>query len=134
MPEQIIIIIGKPIAKRRPRFARRGKFTVAYSDQETEEGKTYLEIRRQWSGPPLDCPIKLFILALFPVTKTSVKKVEAMLSGETKHVKKPDLDNIIKFYSDVCNGSVWRDDSLVYEIEASKGYAKEPQTIIRVEW
>jgi len=82
----------------------------------------------------LDCPIRLFITALFPVTKTSLKKVEAMLAGGIKHGKKPDLDNIIKFYSDVCNGTVWRDDSLVYEIEASKGYAKEPQTIIHIEW
>lgn len=134
MPESIIIIPGKPIAKKRPRFARRGKFVTAYSDQETEEGRTYLEIRRQWPGPPLDCPVKLFILALFPTTKTSVKKVEAMLSGETKHVKKPDADNIQKFYMDVGTGLVWVDDAQVWKVEAEKGFAKVPQTIIRVEW
>ena len=122
------------MAKRRPRFARRGKFVTTYSDQETEEGKTYLEIRRQWSGPPLDCPVKLFILALFPVTKASVKKVAAMLSGETKHVKKPDASNIQKFYEDVFNGLVWVDDSQAWKVECEKGYARQPQTIIRVEW
>jgi Holliday junction resolvase RusA-like endonuclease len=134
MTEQIIIIPGKPIAKKRPRFARRGKFTVAYSDQETEEGRTLWEIRQQWSGPPLDCPVKLFILALFPITKTSIKKVEAMLSGETKHVKKPDADNIQKFYMDVFNGTVWKDDSQVWKVEAEKGFSRDPQTIIRVVW
>ena len=127
-------ILGKPIAKKRPRFARRGKYVAVINDQETEEGRTYLHIRRQWTIPPLDCPIKMFILALFPATKSSIKKVDAMLSGITKHTKKPDLDNIQKFYMDVFNGLVWLDDSQVWKAEVEKGYTQDPQTIIRVEW
>lgn len=134
MRNHVIIIPGKPIAKKRPRFARRGKFVTTYNDQETEEGRAYLEIRRQWPWPPVTGPVRMFILALFPITKASVKKVEAMLNGETKHVKKPDLDNLEKFYMDVFNGLVWVDDSQVWKMEAEKAFAREPQTIIRLEW
>ena len=139
MPDHTMTIIGVPIAKKRPRFANRKKkdgrkFIVGINDQETEEGRSYLDIRRQWTGPPLDCPVKLFILALFPVTKSSIKKVDAMLSGITKHTKKPDLDNLQKFYMDVFNGLVWVDAAQVWRVEAGKGFAQIPQTIVRVEW
>jgi Holliday junction resolvase RusA-like endonuclease len=36
MNELLITIPGKPIAKKRPRFARRGKFVTTYNDQQTE--------------------------------------------------------------------------------------------------
>jgi Holliday junction resolvase RusA-like endonuclease len=132
--EQIILIPGRPIAKKRPRFARRGKFVVTYSAQETEEGRTYLEIRRQWGKPPLDCPVIVEMTFLFPITAGSKKAVKAMLEGETKHMKKPDLDNAGKFYLDVMNQLVFLDDKQVYELALTKAYAQEPQTIIRVEW
>jgi Holliday junction resolvase RusA-like endonuclease len=134
MPEQIIIIPGRPIAKKRPRFARRGKFTVTYSAQETEEGRTYLEVRKQWGKSPLDCPVIVEMAFMFPITAGSKKAVKAMLDGEIKHTKKPDLDNAGKFYLDVMNQLVFQDDKQVYELALSKGYAQESQTIIKIEW
>jgi Holliday junction resolvase RusA-like endonuclease len=132
--EQLILIHGRPISKKRPRFARRGKFVVTYSAQETEEGRTYLEIRRQWERPPLDCPVIVEMTFLFQITAGSKKAVKAMLEGETKHTKTPDLDNSAKFYLDCMNQLVFLDDKQVYELALSKAYAQEPQTIIRVEW
>ena len=75
MPDQIIIIPGKPIAKKRPRFARRGKFVKTYSAQETEEGRTFLEIKSQWKQKPLDCPVIVEMTFLFPITNGSKKAV-----------------------------------------------------------
>jgi len=60
MPEINLKVYGVPIAKKRPRFARRGKFVTTYNDQETEEGKFLLFIREQWkqekipAGTPVD--------------------------------------------------------------------------------
>ncbi len=48
-----IIIPGIPIAKHRPRFARRGKKTTTYSDQETEEGLMLWHIKQQTNGHKL---------------------------------------------------------------------------------
>jgi Holliday junction resolvase RusA-like endonuclease len=134
MPEHLIVIPGKPIGKARPRFARMGKFIKVYSAQAKEENSIKKEIYLQWIKRPLDCPIILHITALFPTNKGSKNAVASMLDGTTRHVKKPDLDNIIKFYTDLLIGWVIRDDSIIYEIEASKGYAQAPQTIIRLEW
>lgn len=134
MNETIIVIQGKPISKMRPRFARRGKFVKTYSAQETEEGKTYLEIKSQWNRKPLDCPVIVYMTFLFPITNGTKKAVSDMLNDITKHVKKPDLDNAGKFYLDCMNGVVFLDDRQVYELSLSKAYAQEPKTIIRVEW
>jgi Holliday junction resolvase RusA-like endonuclease len=50
-----IRIPGKPIAKARPRFARRGKFVTTYSAQETEEGNFYMlareQVKQKMTGP-----------------------------------------------------------------------------------
>lgn len=107
---------------------------MTYSDQETEEGRALWEVKQQWKLPPLDCPIICYMTFLFPITKSSVKKETDMLNGTTKHIKKPDIDNAGKFYLDVMNGLIFRDDRQVYELGLEKGFAREPQTIIRVEW
>ena len=126
-----IVIPGRPVAKRRPRFARRGKFVTTYNDQETEEGKVLLEIRQQlkgerWKGPAL----VLIWFGMYIPKNTSLKKRRMMLSGEIKHTKKPDIDNMIKFYLDVMNMEVFNDDSCVYQLTAIKEYTDEPKTEI----
>ena len=56
-----------------------------------------------------------------------------MILNEIKHTKKPDLDNFIKFYKDVLNSVVWRDDSQVFRLlESSKFYAEKPFTLIKI--
>ena len=127
-----IEIHGVPIAKKRPRFARRGKFVTTYNDQETEEGKFILDLRQQFKGiSPLEVPLKLQAEFHMPIPKsTSKKKTEMMLSHAICHTKKPDLDNLIKFVKDCCNGEIWKDDSQVCSIQADKYYSHTPKTRI----
>ena len=123
---------GKPIAKHRPRFARRGKFVVTYSDQETEEGRFLWELKQQWKQAPLQGPIVLnadFFIRI--PASLSAKKRTAMCW--TPHTKKPDLDNLIKFIKDLFNNIVWVDDSQVFRIEANKYWDTDPRTDIRVD-
>jgi Holliday junction resolvase RusA-like endonuclease len=135
MGSTLLTIPGKPIAKARPRFARMGKFVKTYSPQETEEGRALWEIKQQWQNKPLEGPISVsFVFGLSIPTSASKKSTTAMVDGLTRHLKKPDTDNFIKFYLDVMNGVVFRDDSQVWNITASKVYAKEPQTLISLEW
>ena len=42
-----------------------------------------------------------------------------------RHISRPDLDNIVKFYLDAMTGLFWKDDSCVCTIEASKNYSKQ---------
>ena len=130
---QIVIrIFGKPIAKKRPKFVRRGTFVHAYNSQETEEGHWILTARQQiHERIPQGTPITLQCLFFLPIPKgTSKKKKERMVY----HIKKPDLDNLVKFVKDCLNDELWHDDSQVAELFARKFYSEEPRTEITVKW
>ena len=129
-----LTIYGKPIAKKRPRFVRRGKFVGTYNDQETEEGRFILDAKSQLNGRDLiEGPIKLVTTFFMPIPKSTSKKKKAqMMRGEIKHVKKPDVDNMLKFVCDCLNGIVWKDDSQVYIKHAAKIYSDNPMTKITV--
>ena len=128
----IIIIPGKPIAKARPKFARRGKFVTTYNPQESAEGK-WIALAIGQIERPLDGPIVLECQFVMPIPKSATKKQRsAMQAGDIKHTKKPDLDNCCKFVKDCLNDLAWRDDSQVVQLVAVKQYGAEPCTWIRV--
>ena len=127
-----ITIPGKPIAKKRPRFVRRGKFVGTYNEQETEEGKWVLLARSQVDRM-LEGPVIAFFRFLMPMPKSMSKKHCTLAeAGKYYHTKKPDLDNLVKFAKDCLNEVAWRDDSHVVKITASKMYAREPRTEIEL--
>jgi len=127
-------IPGKPIAKKRPRFARRGKFTVTYNDQETEEGRFILEVKQQLDGHTLMTgPIRMVVNFYFQRPKShfgagrNAGKLKP--SAPAYHICKPDLDNLLKFLKDCLNNFVWKDDSQVLELTAMKRYSATEKTI-----
>lgn len=129
-----IEIKGDPIAKKRPRFARRGKFVAVINDQQTEEGRFLFEIQKQWGLPALEGPLSLSMEFLLPIPQsTSKKKVALMLNQELRPNKKPDLDNLIKFSLDCLNGEVWKDDRQIISIKAIKAYSSTPLTKISIQ-
>jgi len=126
-----IIIPGRPIAKSRPRFARRGKFVTTYSDQETEEGKVLWEIRQQRPEKRFTGSISVDLWFGMPIPKsTSKRELQAMKNGFVPHIKKPDIDNLIKFYLDVMNQEIFEDDKQIFLISAEKRYSDNPRTEI----
>ena len=54
--------------------------------------------------------------------------------GLIRPLCKPDFDNIAKKYSDMYNGNVWIDDSLVVEGTIRKYYSILPRVEIRLKW
>jgi Holliday junction resolvase RusA-like endonuclease len=130
----LINIPGVPIAKKRPRFARRGGFVTTYNPQESEEGKWItLAMSQIKEKKPAHIPIVLNIIFVMPIPKsTSKKKADLMREGVIFHTKKPDLDNLIKFVKDCLNGIAWHDDSQVYKIWAEKRYGDNPETNISI--
>jgi Holliday junction resolvase RusA-like endonuclease len=137
MPELTITIPGKPIAKKRPKFFRRGGFVGAYNCQETEEGRAMQQIASQlpagWT--PIDGPVSMRLYFDMPIPSSASKKVKAeMLDGKLRHTKRPDVDNCLKFVKDCFNQIVWRDDCQVYHVSASKFYSTLPKTNIVISW
>jgi Holliday junction resolvase RusA-like endonuclease len=128
-----ITIPGKPIAKARPRFARRGKFVTTYSAQETEEGKFYMLAREQIKER-LSGPITVLISLYFkrPRSHYGTGKNAGILkdSAPVWHIQKPDVDNAAKFILDVLNGLAWDDDKQIVGLNVFKVWGDCDQTII----
>jgi Holliday junction resolvase RusA-like endonuclease len=135
MSEISITIPGVPIAKKRPRFARAGKFVRVFNCQETEEGKARWEISHALNGMdpiPAGTPISLRVVFFMPIPSgMSNRKLDAQCY---RHIKKPDLDNLIKMVKDCANGVLWADDSQVFSVDAYKVYDQNPRTELKVEW
>ncbi len=129
-----LIIPGKPVAKKRPRFARIGKFVKTYSDQETEEGRFLFEVQKQLNGhKPIEGPVQVMLRFYLPRPKNHFgsgrNAYRLKPSAPPRHTKKPDIDNCIKFVLDCLNGVAWRDDSQIIKSIAVKEYG-EPRTEI----
>lgn len=137
MPEIEITIPGKPIAKKRPKFFRRGGFVGTYNCQETEEGRVMNQIAaaRPDGFEIVTSPISLTVNFGMPIPEsTSRKKRLDMAEGRLRHIKKPDVDNLLKFVKDCANGVLWRDDSQVFAVWATKSYSENPETRIVMTW
>ncbi len=133
MKEITITIPGPPIAKKRPRFARRGKFVQTYNDQQTEEGKWLLfarqHITKRFTGPVwINCE---FVIQRPKSHYGTGKNSSALKTSAPPHcVTKPDVDNLVKFVKDCLNGEAWNDDSQVVGLIASKFYGDEAKTVV----
>ena len=132
-----ITIPGKPVAKKRPRFARIGKGVRTYSDQGTEEGRFLLFLQAAGYNP-MSGPLSVDLEFILPRPKSHYGT--GRNSGKLKWkmldalpISKPDVDNFAKFALDVCNGILWRDDAAVVHLRAFKRYGVKPRTIIQIE-
>lgn len=120
------IIDAVPVAKGRPKFAKRGKFVSTYTPKKTVD---YESIVKQSAHDamgyqdPLETPIRLLVTFVMPIPASYSKKAkEACLNGSTSHTKTPDIDNLLKSLTDAMNGIVYVDDSQITSIQAMKTY------------
>lgn len=133
-----LCIPGKPIAKKRPRFFRKGTSVGTYNAQETEEGRFMWEVKNQlpknWTL--LKSPIKITTLFYMkrPKSHYGAGKNSNILKNNAPvvHLNKPDLDNLQKMVYDCFNQIVWEDDSIVCECYSRKEYSEIPRTEILI--
>jgi Holliday junction resolvase RusA-like endonuclease len=120
------MVLGTPVPKGRPRFARRGKFVSTYSPKTTVDYETKVSESAKLAmgaSEPLETPVGAYIYITLPVPASySKKRTEACLSGQEKPTKKSDIDNYCKAIFDGMNGIVFVDDSLVVSLHATKVY------------
>lgn len=122
-------LFGDPVAKMRA--GRNGRITYD-PQQKLKEGYKW-QVRSQYREEPLTVPVAIDLVFMMPIPKSiSKSKTAAMLNGTIHHMKKPDIDNICKFYLDVLNNLVFKDDAQIVEIHARKVYSSKPGTYIRV--
>jgi len=128
-----IVIPGDPIAKTRPRFCNRGKFTTTYDSQYMEKIHTRLLIAQEAGNHLiLSMPYKVDLIFAMDAQKGSSKaECNVKLWGYSYPLKK-DLDNMEKFILDCGNGILWPDDRYIVQLSSKKIYSKNPCTIIEI--
>lgn len=136
MSEVQFIVPGQPVAKGRPRAAKRGKHITMYTPEKTAnyEGLVAHAAHIAMAGQSLflgACFVELDIRVMIPASWSGKRKAGAV-RGEIKAISKPDIDNCEKALFDAMNGVVWRDDSQVVEVAKRKRYAETPGVVVIV--
>jgi Holliday junction resolvase RusA-like endonuclease len=136
MIQIMFTIYGEPVAKGRPRFSTRGKYPVAFTPEKT---KAYefevgmMALAAMGGSKPLEGALEAFIYVTFAVPESySKKRLEACLSGSEKHIKKPDLDNVVKCVIDGMDKIVFDNDSQITSIHATKVYGEVAKVEVMV--
>lgn len=126
-------IEGKPMAKGRPRFTKKG-FT--YTDEKTKlyENLVKIVFLRQFPDyKPLEGYIEANITAIFEVPKSySKKKAKELLESHNNYDHRPDLDNIAKIILDSLNGIAYKDDAQVTILHLNKEYGEKAKVVVEL--
>jgi len=121
-------IYGEPVAKGRPKFARRGNFVHTYTPPKTktyEEEVHYMAACAMGASKPLEGAVEAYIYITHSIPASySKKRKEACLSGLEKHLKKPDCDNTAKAVIDGMAGVVMKNDSQITSLHITKVYGE----------
>lgn len=129
-----IVLLGKPVAKGRPRFNK--ETGIAYTPEKTRTYEQMLRLAAEdaMAGrPPLEGPLRLDMTVVAPIPPSwSKKKQDAARAGDLLPTGKPDLDNFMKVV-DSANLVVWVDDGQIVDARLRKSYGDKPQMVIRVE-
>ena len=128
MIQIMFTVYGDPVAKGRPRFAKRGNFVQTYTPEKTKTYETEVAMMAKaamGASEALEGALEAFIYVTYAVPASySKKRSEACLSGLEKHTKKPDLDNVVKSVVDGMDKIVFLNDSQITSIHATKVYGE----------
>ena len=121
---------GTPVGKGRPRAARRGAGVVMFTPEKTADYESLVAAtagNAMRAHQLLDGPLEAVLEMRFPVPASWSKAKRARaLAGVEWHTSKPDADNVAKAVLDACNGVVFRDDSQIVILIATKAFSEEP--------
>ena len=126
-----IIIPIPPVAKGRPRFARKGNFVKTYTPKKTldfeKQVKIYASLHMR-DKKPLECPLELRIVChRYIPSSFSKKKTIGAINKEIYPTTRPDVDNYAKAVLDGLNGVLFKDDSQIIRLISEKYYSSTPQ-------
>lgn len=125
---------GTPQGKGRARATRQGRVytphkTVVYEKLAADCARQAMGSRR-----PLEGPLRVEIQVVHATPASwSKKRTEAVLAAHAWHTGKPDLDNVVKAIADAGNGILWKDDSQIVWLVATKLYDLVPAVRVRIQ-
>lgn len=113
----VLTIHGNPVAQGRPRFFRRGNYVGAYDPGKSKTWKDSIRLQAIQQGAKIiENAASMDMVFYLARPKSLSKKI-------VHHVKRPDLDNLVKAVKDGLSGVCFKDDSQINAITAQKMYA-----------
>jgi len=107
----------QPVAQPRHQIANGRAYIPAKHKIHAYKEAVALFAKQQMQGqPPWEGAVNAYLLFQFPRPKK-------LHEEEWRHLKKPDIDNLIKAVLDAMNGVVFLDDSQVCSLTAQKRYS-----------
>ncbi|MDN8047586.1 RusA family crossover junction endodeoxyribonuclease [Burkholderia multivorans] len=132
----VFVVPGKPVAKGRPRFVRRGPHVRTYTPEPTERYENLVKMAAREAmrdDEPYVGPVRLIVDIGVPIPASwSMKKQEAAAAGAIGATKKPDWSNVVKSIEDGLNGIVYADDAQIIDGWVSKRYSRSPGVRVEV--
>lgn len=126
-----------PVAQPRARAAVIGGHARVYDNKKhpvTEFKATVrMALLNAYSGPPLSGPLRCDLVFVMPRPKSLIWKTRPM--PREPHVKKPDIDNLVKAIFDALNGIAFIDDAQVCQGSIEKWIAsgdEQPHAVITI--
>lgn len=128
----IIEIEGDPEPQARMKFTRIGGFGRAYDPKAKQKDQIRNLLRCKADLHHYEFP-KISFLFFMPIPSgTSKRKLIEMQGERVKHVKRPDVDNLVKLYLDCMDGIVFERDEHVSLGLCVKLYSPKPRTLISI--
>jgi Holliday junction resolvase RusA-like endonuclease len=132
----VSFVIQQVRGKGRPRFGVVRGRAMAFTDPQTRAYEKVIKAAASnvMAGrEPLQGPVWVRVDAFVPVPKgTSKVKAAAMLAGDIRPTKKPDLDNVLKAILDGINGVIYGDDKQVVAFGSTKRYGEQERILVTV--
>ena len=129
-------IQGEPVALKRHRTTRVGKFNREYDPSEGDKQDFLVKAMQDKPEIPFDEPLHVRYLFCFPRPKSHYRsgKYSHLLKDSAPHwhTNVPDADNLEKFVNDALNGIFWKDDKIISCPSIEKFYGPQPYIHIKV--
>lgn len=129
-------IPGKPVAQGRPRAARRGNRIMMYDPKPSKDYKEYVaKIAKEYAPEePTEAALGVQMKIYREIPKSTTKKDRKLINeGLKRPIVRPDTDNYTKAILDALNGIIYKDDSQIVDLKASKYYSDDPRVEIKIE-
>lgn len=132
------VIIGKPQQQERPRVGvvktGSGYKARVFDPPKSRAAKSKIAMQlKRKKITPSEKALKIIIGIYVEIPKSYTKKQRAAIAdGTLLPAKKPDVSNYIKLIEDACNGILYKDDSQIVQIEASKHYTDNPRIEVEI--
>lgn len=122
-----------PKATPRPRLGGSGHFYVKGAKDNKKFFKEFTN--RMADIPIISTPCKFYCTSYIP-TPSSMRVLDQILAelGLIRPTSKPDFDNLVKTYSDMIQGILLFDDSLIVEGVSKKYYSVKPRIDITIKY